>query len=166
MRIQFIFFKFSIALALLFGIATAHAHRFHAGMTDVSMNANTGNTEIVHSFMTHDIEALLDNLYQRPFDLSDEEDLEIFRRYFEQHFTIHNAENKPYAIKWIGVQVSPQKFTIFQEIEQVQLQAGSVIRASALTDFLSDQVNTLNVQYKNKLHTLSFHRKQVEQSLP
>lgn len=166
MSIKFKLFKFAVALTLLFGVATAHAHRFHVGITDISMNAKTGNTEIIHSFMTHDIEALLDNLYQRPFDLSDADDLEIFQRYFNQHFSIRSADNTPYTIKWIGAQVTPQKFTIFQEIEKTPLSQGSIIRATALTDFLADQVNTLNVQYKTTLHTLSFSRAQREQNLP
>lgn len=166
MSIKFNLIKFAVALTLLFGVATAHAHRFHVGITDISMNAKTGNTEIIHSFMTHDIEALLDNLYQRPFDLSDADDIEIFRRYFEQHFAIRSADNTPYSIKWIGVQVTPQKFIIFQEIEHTQLSRGSIIRATALTDFLADQVNTLNVQHQSTLHTMSFSRTLREQNLP
>jgi hypothetical protein len=57
------------------------AHNFHAGITDISYNERTGSLELVHTYMTHDVEALLTNLYQRQFDLSDPEDQAVFREY-------------------------------------------------------------------------------------
>ncbi len=63
--------KALVAAALLLCSAAAFAHRFHAGITDISFNARTGNTEIVHTYMTHDVEALLANLYGRQFDLNE-----------------------------------------------------------------------------------------------
>jgi hypothetical protein len=75
--------KALIAAALLLGSAAAFAHRFHAGITDISFNARTGNTEIVHTYMAHDVEALLANLYGRQFDLNDPDDQDVLRKYVE-----------------------------------------------------------------------------------
>ena len=48
-------FKALCAAALLILSAAADAHRFHMGITEVGFNPRTGNTEVVHTYMTHDI---------------------------------------------------------------------------------------------------------------
>src|SRR4051812_27646064 len=64
----------------------AQAHNFHAGITDISYNARTGSTELVHTYMAHDVEGLLTNLYQRQFDLSQPDDQDVLRQYVERQF--------------------------------------------------------------------------------
>ncbi|MBC7454159.1 MAG: hypothetical protein H7335_10715 [Massilia sp.] len=58
------------------------------GITELSFNPNTGSTEIVHTYMAHDIEALLANLYQRQFDLSVPQDEAILRAYIDKQFWV------------------------------------------------------------------------------
>jgi uncharacterized protein (DUF2267 family) len=52
----------------------AQAHRFHMGITDISYNERTGSTEIVHTYMAHDLEALLTESVRRQFDLASRTD--------------------------------------------------------------------------------------------
>lgn len=162
--------KIGFATALIFMSAAAFAHRFHAGITDISMNPRSGNTEIVHTFMAHDVEALLENLYQRQFDLSDPDDVQVFKKYFEKQFYILNPKQEKLDIKWVGLRVDPNSVFVFQEIEKQALTPDSIIHQAVLTDFLADQVNTVNFNAlqadgKNVL-TLTFHRAKREQALP
>ncbi len=143
----------------------AHAHRFHAGITDISMNPNTGSTEIVHTFMAHDVEALLENLYQRQFDLSDSEDILVFRKYFEKQFSMNDAAGV-LPLKWVGLKVDPNSVIVFQELEQRVLPEQVSIRQAVLTDFLLDQVNTLNITKNGITQTHTFTRSKREQQLP
>lgn len=143
----------------------AHAHRFHAGITDISMNPNTGSTEIVHTFMAHDVEALLENLYQRQFDLSDPEDILVFRKYFEKQFAMNDAAGV-LPLKWVGLKVDPNSVIVFQELEQRALPEQVSIRQAVLTDFLLDQVNTLNITKNGTTQTYTFTRSKREQQLP
>ena len=158
-------FKVSLASALICIGALAHAHRFHAGITDISMNPNTGNTEIIHTFMTHDVEALLENLYQRQFDLSDPEDIQVFQRYLEKQFLIVSKEQS-LPLKWIGLKVDPNAVIIFQEIEKQFLPEQIVVRQAVLTDFLADQVNTVNITKNGSIQSLTFTRSQREHQVP
>jgi hypothetical protein len=158
-------FKVSLASALICIGALAHAHRFHAGITDISMNPNTGNTEIIHTFMTHDVEALLENLYQRQFDLSDPEDIQVFQRYLEKQFFIVSKEQS-LPLKWIGLKVDPNAVIIFQEIEKQFLPEQIVVRQAVLTDFLADQVNTVNITKNGSIQSLTFTRSQREHQVP
>ena len=143
----------------------AHAHRFHAGITDISMNPNTGSTEIVHTFMAHDVEALLENLYQRQFDLSDTVDILVFRKYFEKQFAMNDAAGV-LPLKWVGLKVDPNSVIVFQELEQRALPEQVSIRQAVLTDFLLDQVNTLNITKNGITQTHTFTRSKREQQLP
>lgn len=163
--------QFGLATALFFISAVASGHRFHAGITDISTNSTTGNTEIIHTFMAHDVEALLESLYQRQFDLSDVEDVLLFKKYFEKQFTISDQatadqQNSRLKIKWVGAKVDPNYVIVFQEIEKQSLPTHVIIRQAVLTDFLSDQVNTININLTTGIQSLSFTRNKREQSFP
>jgi hypothetical protein len=165
MLIHFKLFKNSLLGVLIAISALAHAHRFHAGITDISMNPNSGNTEIVHTFMAHDVEAILENLYQRQFDLSEPEDVQVFKKYFEKQFMLSGQEGV-LPLKWVGLKVDPNSVIIFQELEQRALPEQINIRQAVLTDFLSDQVNTLNINRNGVIQTLTFSRSKREANLP
>ena len=162
---RFKLIKTSLLGVLIMISALAHAHRFHAGITDISMNPNSGNTEIVHTFMAHDVEAILENLYQRQFDLSDPEDVQVFKKYFEKQFVLSDQDGV-LPLKWVGLKVDPNSVIIFQELEQRALPEQVLIRQAVLTDFLSDQVNTLNINKNGVVQTLMFNRNKREASFP
>lgn len=159
--------KTALCAALIFFSAAAHGHRFHAGITDISMNARTGNTEIVHSYMSHDVEALLENLYQRQFDLSDEEDIAVFRLYLEKQFQLKNAQGENLKVQWVGLKIDPDNVTVFQEIVKTNLPEIASIKQATLTDFLADQINTININHNKatRPQTLQFSRQQREHTL-
>lgn len=156
----------TLTSAFLLWSALAYAHRFHAGITDISMNSNTGNTEIVHTFMAHDVESMLENRFQRQFDLSDTDDALLFQKYLEQQFFISDSQGTRLTIKWVGLKVDPSNVMVFQEIEKQALPAHGKIRLAALTDFLSDQVNTLNFNQPQGIQTQQFTRENREQAIP
>jgi hypothetical protein len=155
---------FAAVLLLALG-STASAHRFHAGITDISFNAKTGSTEIVHTYMSHDIEALLGNLYQRQFDLSNAEDEAVLRKYLEKRFAMLGADQKPLTIRWIGVAASPQSVVVYQEIENTPLSAAAAIEDVVLIDFLPDQINTVNVTESGAVRTLNFSTGKTKQAI-
>ena len=151
------------AALLLLCSAMASAHRFHAGITDLSFNARSGNTEIVHTYMAHDVEALLANLYGRQFDLTDEEDQDVLRKYVEGRFQVLGQDKAPLLLRWVGMTADPEKVTVFQEIEQTPLWKAGAIHNKVLIDFLPDQVNTVNLNEGNAVRTLTFDRNNQEQ---
>jgi hypothetical protein len=153
----------AIAAALAAAQLAAHAHNFHAGITDVSFNARTGSTEVVHTFMAHDVEALLTNMYQRQFDLSSAEDQEVLRKYVEQQFALQDREHHRLPLRWVGMTADAQSVVIYQEAEQTPLAKTASIRDEVMTDFLPDQVNTVNINEGGAVRTLTFDGKTAEQ---
>lgn len=159
-----ILFRRLPAAALLFSGAAA-AHDFHMGIADISFNTQTGNTEIVHTYTAHDVEALLGNLYQRSFDLSSEDDERVFRRYVERQFYLTSADGQRLQLLWMGLRVDADSIVVYQEIEHVRLSPGARIHDALLIDFLPQQTNTVNVQVNAATTTLMFGEGHLDQQV-
>jgi len=158
--------RLAVATLLCCASLAAHAHRFHAGLTELGFNQKTGSIEIIHSYMAHDIEALLTNLYQRQFDLSQPDDEAVLRKYVEKQFYVFGADGKRLPLRWVGVSTGVERLVIYQEIEHTPLEQAARLHHDVLSDFLPDQVNTVNIKRGAGITTLAFGRDKPEQRLP
>jgi hypothetical protein len=140
----------------------ASAHRFHAGLTDISYNARTGSTEVVHTLMAHDVEALLTEMYQRQFDLSDPDDQAVLRTYIEKQFWLADKDGRRLPLNWVGVTVDTDSVVVFQEAVRTPVVNVETIHDGVLTDFLPDQQNTMNVTANGSLRTFGFSSSRTE----
>jgi hypothetical protein len=134
----------------------AAAHRFHAGLTDIGYNARTGSTEVVHTYMVHDVEALLTELYQRPFDLSDPDDQAVLRKYVDKQFWLADKDGRRLPLAWVGVTVDTDSVVVFQEAVLTPVVTVETIHDAVLSDFLPDQQNTVNLTANGSLRTFAF----------
>lgn len=153
--------------ASMLAAMTAHpawAHDFHAGIAEVSFNARTGSTEVVHTYMAHDVEALLANLYQRRFDLGEPDDQAVFRQYLEHQFWIGGGAGR-LPLHWVGMTADAENVTVYQEAPATPLAQASIVHDDVMSDFLADQVNTVNVKEAGGTHTLTFTRARTEQPI-
>jgi len=148
--------KAALAAALVCASAAASAHRFHAGLTDITFNEHTGSTEIVHTYMAHDVEALLTNLYQRQFDLSDPDDQAVFRKYVEKQFWLADKDKRRLPLNWVGMTADAQSVMVYQEVLQTPAAKVEFIHDEVLTDFMPDQQNTVNLTVAGSLRTFGF----------
>lgn len=151
-----------LALVLGFSGITAHAHNYHMGIADISYNTVTGSTEVVHTYTGHDVEALLANLYQRQFDLGQEDSEAALHRYVDKQFYITTPDGQRLRLNWVGIKVDADNVVIFQEIEHTRLAPGTRIHNQLLIDFLPSQKNTLNVQDSGAIQTLFFDHQHTE----
>jgi hypothetical protein len=140
----------------------ASAHRFHAGLTDISYNERTGSTEVVHTYMAHDVEALLAELYQRQFDLSDPDDQAVLRNYVEKQFWLADKDGRRLPLAWVGVTVDVDSVVVFQEAVRTPVVNVGTIHDAVLSDFLPDQQNTVNLTANGRLRTFGFSSSRTE----
>lgn len=141
------------------------AHNFHAGITDISYNERTGSTEVVHTYMAHDVEALLTNLYQRQFDLSDPDDQAVFRKYVEKQFWLADKDKRRLPLNWVGMTADAQSVVIFQEVVRTPAATVEFIHDAVMTDFAPDQLNTVNLTVAGSVRTFGFSSKTTELSV-
>jgi hypothetical protein len=165
MKLRRIFAQCAVAAVLAGACALAPAHRFHAGITDISFNERSGNTEVVHTYMAHDVEALLSNLYQRQFDLSDPDDQAVLRKYVEQQFWLADKDKRRLPLTWVGMTVDSESVTIFQEARATPVDKVELIHDQVLSDFLPDQMNTVNLTVAGSVRTFGFSSSRAEFSV-
>ena len=152
-----------VALALTC-TAPAWAHRFHVGIAEVSFNARTGSLEVVHTYMAHDVEAMLMTLHNRQFDMGNPDDQAVFRQYLERQFWI-SGPAKRLPLKWVGMTADTENITVYQEAPGTPLGQASSIHNAVMSDFLPDQVNTVNVKEGSSARTLTFDRAHPDRPL-
>jgi hypothetical protein len=152
--------------ALLCGAATAaQAHRFHAGIADISFNQASGSVEVVHTYMAHDIEALLSGLAGRPVDLTRPEDEALLRKYLEQRFYLLGADGARLPLKWVGMTANVESVVLYQELEGTTLAQVARVHDAVLSDLLPRQANTVNVRAGGQVRSLAFDAKTVERRI-
>jgi hypothetical protein len=153
------------ALLLCVASAGALAHRFHTGITEISHNDATGNVEIVHTLMAHDVDALLAARHKRTVDLSDGDDEALLRAYIDERFYLLGRDSKRLPLKWVGVTANVESVVIYQELEKAPLDKVARVHNDILVDFLPRQANTLNIKRGKDIRSLSFDRKHPERPL-
>jgi hypothetical protein len=152
----------AVAAVLAGACALAPAHRFHAGITDISFNEHTGSLEVVHTYMAHDVEALLTNLYQRQFDMSDPDDQALFRKYVEKQFWLADKDKRRLPLNWVGMTADSQNVVIYQEVVKTPAAKVEIIHDEVMTDFLPDQMNTVNLTVAGSVRTFGFSNNHPE----
>jgi hypothetical protein len=152
------------ALLCCVGVA-AKAHRFQLGIAEITFNRNTGSVEVVHTYMAHDIEALLAALAGRQVDLSRPEDEALLRKYVEERFYLLAADGARLPLKWVGMTANVDSVVLYQELAGTPLARVAAVHDAVLTDVLARQANTVNVNSDGQVRTLAFDAKTPERRI-
>ena len=145
-----------LAAALCGAAAPASAHRFHAGLADIVFNQQTGSIEVVHTYMAHDIDALLAAQAGRQIDLTKPEDEALLRKYVEERFYLLGQDKARLPLKWVGVTVSVESVVIYRELAATPLASIAQVHDEVLMDFMPRQANTVNVTRDGATVSLAF----------
>ncbi len=157
--------RLMLACALSGAAASGWGHRFHAGIADIAFNQQTGSVEIVHTYMTHDIDALLATAAGRQVDLGKPEDEALLRKYIDERFYLVGKDKSRLPLKWVGATVGAESVVIYQELESTSLEQIAQMHNAVLTDFLPRQANTVNITREGVTTSLVFDSKTLERRL-
>ncbi|MCX2794961.1 hypothetical protein OQJ62_08520 [Microbulbifer thermotolerans] len=152
---SFIFLVISMAFSL-----HAQAHRYHFGLTELSVNKRTQMLEVSHRFFVADM--------QRALSLNADKDLKDvpaqIEKYINARFQIRDEKGTALKPEWVGMEADVHNIWIYQEVPLADIQGNQLtVRQSMLMDIERDQVNTLNVTSGGKTtsHTLTPGANQV-----
>jgi hypothetical protein len=145
-----------LAAALCGAAGGVWAHRFHAGLSDITHNDKTGSVEIVHTYMAHDVDALLAGLAMRQIDLTQPEDEALLRKYVEERFYLLGKDKARLPLKWVGITVSVESVVIYQELESAPLASIAQVHDEVLMDFMPRQANTVSITRDGATVSLTF----------
>lgn len=137
--------------------AQVKAHQIKAAITTVLFNQRTENIEVMHRFNLHDAEHAVKALFDKHADIMDDvKTQQEFADYVAKHFAILDSEGKPLTLAEVGYEVEGKHFWVYQETAEPPALAGLQIRHDALRDLWPKQVNTLNVEGRGDVKTLTF----------
>lgn len=145
---------------LLFAAFSISAHQQKTAISTVLFNPRTENIEIMHRFRVHDAEHAVKEIWGKDADIIDSTDTQNqFGDYVNQRFNLFDSDELPLPLKLVGVELDGQFFWVYQEttysIKTSRLES-MTIRHDALRELWPEQVNTINVEGKGKLQTLTF----------
>lgn len=146
----------SVVAVLTLGIAvSAAAHREPGSLTTIQWNASSGRTEIVHRLHSHDAELGVGEVMGIA-DLSvlDLEGRAIIALYVEARFRIA-ADEEDIELDLIGAELAGDYLLVYQE-HSAELPVQIRVRDSILRDVYPAQVNQVNIEDGDTVHSLVF----------
>lgn len=132
------------------------AHQQKAAISTVLFNPQTSNMEVSHRFYLHDAEHAVKRIFGKKADiLASEKTRQQFADYVQERFAMYNQDDKQIALKAVGHEIDGKFLWIYQETAQPTNLQNLQIRHDALRDIWPSQTNTINVEGKGKLQTLT-----------
>lgn len=143
--------------ALLFAAFSLSAHQQKTSISTVLFNSRTENIEIMHRFRVHDAEHAVKEIFGKKADIiGSQETQKQFSDYVNQRFNLFDSQEQPLPLKTVGFELEGKFFWVYQETLQPTKLDKLTVRHNALRDLWPEQVNTINVEGKGELQTLTF----------
>ncbi len=154
-------FRFLVLFYLLMG-GVSQAHSYFEGLTDILINQNKNRLEVVHRYITHDLEVLLSERFDRQIS-ADQDEFEVYlEKYINQNFYLELNKEK-ISLTWLGVEKGISETLIYQMNESITQLIGIEVHNEILTDFFPQQINRTNFKDGSISGTLIFNQ-QVKQA--
>nr|WP_241737484.1 DUF6702 family protein [Neptunicella marina] len=134
----------------------ALGHQQKAAITTVLFNARTHHIEVMHKFYLHDAEHAVRVIFGQHADiLNSKETQQTFSDYVAKRFELLK-DDKPLPLSKVGFEIDGKFFWVYQETDiPVELHNLSV-RHNALRELWPSQINTVNIEGKDDIKTLTF----------
>lgn len=136
----------------------AHAHNFHEGLVSIEWNPRTTHLEVVHSYTTHDLLALLMEQSQLALNFEHPEHEAVLRRYLEKQFQL-TLDQQPLTGTWVGIRLLPQTVEIYQEFAVPASWQVLQIQNQVLQQPAVSQVNRVNLRLATCQASMVFDKK-------
>jgi hypothetical protein len=131
---------------LLFGVvASAAAHTYFFGVTELNINSTSNHIEVIHQLTAHDIENAIAEVQQVNFSPEHPQYDEFIKNYIEKHFILER-NNEVVKMKWIGFEIKRGLLFAYQESISENYLTNLVVKNAILVDTYAKQVNTVNYQ--------------------
>ena len=149
-------FMFMLVLGLLFAAPYSSAHQQKSAISTISFNPSTHNIEIMHRFRIHDAEHAVKHIFGKDADIvSSTKTQQQFNHYVNEHFSMF-ANGSALQLTSVGYESDGQFFWVYQETTEPPALDNLSIQHNALRDIWEKQVNTINIEGKGQLQTMTF----------
>jgi len=147
----------ALLLAVSMWASSVLAHQQKEAVTKVLFNPRTGNIEVMHRFLLHDVEHAVKELRGGDANiLASESDRQFFSAYVNQRFGISDQDGKILPLKPVGHEIEGRFLWVYAETA-IPVEITSLnLRHDALLDIWPEQVNLLNVERDGEVKSVTF----------
>ena len=147
-----------LVLLMTFAGLQAQAHPRKEAEIEITFNANTNKTEIVHRYRVADAEQALQKAKGAGLSImTDPEAQALFGDYVEARISLtHNGKTVPLTL--VGGEIADGWLWIYQEAEPLPEEGLYVFRHSALMDRYGEQVSIINVRRYDQVQSFILSR--------
>ena len=161
--------RFAVAAAAWFlacGGATAAAHPFHASIAEAEWNAKSGRLEVSLRVTPNDLERAIRQRTKERVQLEDSKSADrLIQDYLREVMRVEGQGGRKHKLVWVGKEVSVKEAWLHFEIEMPHGPHGALISNRVLFDVQKEQINTINVRWKDQRKSLRFTRQKPQQRL-
>lgn len=147
----------AVLLPLVLLLAPAFAHQQQEAVTRVLFNPRSGNIEVMHRFLLHDVEHAVKRLRKAEADiLGSREERQFFADYVNRGFAMADQDGRTLPLNPVGHEIEGRFLWVYAE---TAIPAGIVslsIRHEALLDVWPKQVNLLNIERDGEVRSATF----------
>lgn len=149
---------FAGALIAAFLSSAAHAHRLKNAFTTVLFNDRSDRLEVMHQFYLHDAEQVATEIVGQTANLFENaEDRQRFAVYVHERFSLYDPRGERLPLTLRGAEIDGDFLWVYQAMRLPDPPLGALtVEHRALRDLWPDQVNTVNVEGRGPIRTLTF----------
>ncbi len=147
---------FAVVLTLLVTSAVS-AHQQKEAITRVLFNPRSGNIEVMHRFLLHDVEHASDALFGASADLlRNAEDRHRFEAYVHQRFFLADQDGTAISLTPVGNEIEGRFLWVYAEAAIPKALTALTISHVVLHDAWSEQTNLVNIERANDVRSALF----------
>jgi hypothetical protein len=149
----------SVAFVALFLLSQpTFAHELKAALTTVLFNPRTSNIEVTHRFYLHDAEHAVKAIFGNDADIiGSEKTQQQFATYVRERFLMADQTGKNLPLSEVGFEVERRFFWVYQETKEPTTLQNLTISHNALRDLWPEQINSINIEGKGDVKSLTFN---------
>lgn len=149
------------AILLLLGIWAVHlfaVHKFHASLTQIEFNAETGTAEVAMRLFIDDLENSLSKQVGVSIALDQDREMVIEEtlKYIKKVLLVKGPKSAAYEPTWVGMEYDVHVVWVYVEFPVPKNIQSLEVMNRVFFDQFQDQVNTVNLKSGKKKETLVF----------
>lgn len=152
--------RYFLALALTLVSFLAHAHDYHASITDARYNPRSKNLEVAIKVFTDDLENALSRKFKTKVTYSNSTKVQAYvQEYLNGSLSFELVKGKPLAYTFVGAEQEADVVWIYLEVPlKTETLSHLYVRNAVLQELFDDQMNMVNLDYKGKVSSMLFQK--------
>lgn len=144
-------------LTVTFLMALVLPHKYHASLTEMELNPESGKFEVVLRLFTDDLERALGKRAQQKIVLDTYAQAEPSTfAYVQSVLVMKDGDGKPCTATWVGMEVEIKHTWVYVEIDAPKDLSKAALSVRTFFGLFGNQLNTVNIKAGTQSASMTF----------